>query len=102
MNKLLVLVFLGVLAWYGYGKFKERSAGTATPAELAGSDGEPVVAGHAPPDRAGHAEQFSCDGRTYCSQMRSCAEATWFIQHCPGTKMDGNNDGVPCERQWCG
>jgi micrococcal nuclease len=42
-----------------------------------------------------------CDGRTRCSQMRSCEEATYFLKHCPGVKMDGNNDGVPCERQWC-
>jgi len=44
---------------------------------------------------------FRCDGRTYCSQMHSCAEATYFLRHCPGVKMDGNNDGVPCEKQWC-
>ena len=44
---------------------------------------------------------YRCDGRTHCSQMTSCAEATWFINHCPGTKMDGNHDGVPCEQQWC-
>jgi cold shock CspA family protein len=44
---------------------------------------------------------FSCDGRTQCSQMTSCAEATYFIQHCPNTQMDGNNDGEPCEQQWC-
>jgi micrococcal nuclease len=42
-----------------------------------------------------------CDGRRYCSQMSSCEEATWFLKNCPGTKMDGNNDGVPCETQWC-
>jgi micrococcal nuclease len=42
-----------------------------------------------------------CDGRTYCSQMSSCAEATWFLKNCPGVKMDGNRDGVPCEMQWC-
>ena len=46
-------------------------------------------------------QQFRCDGRTHCSQMKSCAEATWFLRNCPNTKMDGNNDGVPCERQWC-
>ena len=45
--------------------------------------------------------QFRCDGRTHCSQMTSCAEATYFLRNCPDTKMDGNNDGVPCERQWC-
>jgi endonuclease YncB( thermonuclease family) len=44
---------------------------------------------------------YRCDGRTYCSQMHSCAEATYFLRHCPGVKMDGNNDGVPCEKQWC-
>lgn len=45
--------------------------------------------------------QYRCDGRTYCSQMTSCDEAKFFLKNCPGVKMDGNNDGVPCERQWC-
>lgn len=45
---------------------------------------------------------FRCDGRTHCSQMTSCAEAEYFLANCPGTQMDGNGDGVPCERQWCG
>jgi len=48
------------------------------------------------------APTFRCDGRQHCSQMRSCQEATFFIRNCPGTKMDGDNDGVPCESQWCG
>ena len=47
------------------------------------------------------ASNFSCDGRTHCSQMTSCAEATYFTNYCPNTKMDGNHDGVPCEQQWC-
>jgi endonuclease YncB( thermonuclease family) len=42
-----------------------------------------------------------CDGRTHCSQMRSCAEARYFLANCPGVKMDGDNDGIPCEQQWC-
>ena len=45
--------------------------------------------------------QFRCDGRQYCSQMTSCAEAMFFIKNCPDTKMDGNGDGIPCETQWC-
>ena len=44
---------------------------------------------------------FRCDGRIHCSQMTSCTEAKWFINNCSGTKMDGNNDGTPCEEQWC-
>lgn len=46
---------------------------------------------------------FRCDGRRYCSQMTSCAEATYFLRNCPGVEMDGDGDGdgVPCEQQWC-
>jgi hypothetical protein len=47
------------------------------------------------------ASGFSCDGRQYCSQMKSCAEAKYFLANCPGVKMDGDRDGVPCEKQWC-
>ena len=43
---------------------------------------------------------FSCDGRQYCSQMTSYEEAKFFLQNCPNTKMDGDNDGIPCERQF--
>ncbi|KAF5045813.1 Excalibur calcium-binding domain protein [anaerobic digester metagenome] len=45
--------------------------------------------------------QFRCDGRTHCSQMTSCEEAKFFLDNCPGTVMDGDNDGIPCEKQWC-
>lgn len=44
---------------------------------------------------------FVCDGRTHCSQMTSCAEATYFIRNCPNTQMDGDGDSEPCESQWC-
>jgi len=42
-------------------------------------------------------QQFHCDGRQYCSQMTSRAEAVYFTRHCPNTKMDGDHDGIPCE-----
>ncbi len=45
-------------------------------------------------------QNFKCDGRIHCSQMRSYEEAVFFLRNCPGVKMDGNNDGVPCERQF--
>lgn len=47
------------------------------------------------------APAFRCDGRLHCSQMTSCGEAKLFLKHCPGVKMDGDRDGVPCEQQWC-
>jgi len=47
------------------------------------------------------APEFRCDGRQLCSQMSSCAEAKYFLANCPGVKMDGDHNGIPCERQWC-
>jgi endonuclease YncB( thermonuclease family) len=66
----------------------------AAPAVVAAPNAVPVAAVAA-------AGPYHCDGRTHCSQMKSCAEATYFLKHCPGVKMDGNRDGVPCEKQWC-
>jgi len=64
------------------------SAAAATPREVA-------------PAPASTAGSFSCDGRTHCSQMRSCEEAKYFLANCPGVKMDGDRNGIPCEKQWC-
>jgi hypothetical protein len=52
------------------------------------------------PDR-GAGLAFTCDGRTRCAEMHSCEEAKFYLEHCPNTKMDGDQDGVPCESQWC-
>jgi len=45
-------------------------------------------------------EQFQCEGKIWCSDMRSYEEAVFYLRNCPGTKMDGDGDGVPCERQF--
>ena len=45
---------------------------------------------------------FRCEPhKTYCSEMRSCAEAYFHQERCGGTEMDGDGDGIPCEQQWC-
>ncbi|GIU12525.1 excalibur calcium-binding domain-containing protein [Shewanella sp. MBTL60-007] len=47
--------------------------------------------------------QFRCEaGKTHCSHMRSCDEAMFYLKNCLGTVMDGDGDGLPCERQHCG
>ena len=51
--------------------------------------------------RAPQPARYHCDGRVYCSEMSSCAEARFFLSNCPGVKMDGDFDGEPCEQQWC-
>lgn len=62
-----------------------------------------AAATHRPPLPAPAATSsgYRCDGRTFCSQMRSCEEAKYFLAHCPGSQMDGDGDGIPCEKQWC-
>jgi cold shock CspA family protein len=47
--------------------------------------------------------QFQCEPRkSSCSQMSSCEEAYFHQNRCGVSGMDGDNDGIPCERQWCG
>jgi hypothetical protein len=32
--------------------------------------------------------------------MSSLEEALFYLKNCPGTKIDGDNDGEPCEEQF--
>ena len=97
MRRLIAIALVGLVAWRGYETYIARSMlhGQPTPADHAIANIDPLFAAtHTSP-------AFKCDGRVYCSQMTSCDEAMYFLKNCPGTKMDGNSDGVPCEKQWC-
>ena len=61
----------------------------------------PVLTERVPSTMPAVASSFRCDARKYCSQMTSCEEAKYFLARCPGVKMDGDGDGIPCEEQWC-
>ena len=108
MKKIMLVVILLIVAFYSYQYFQAKgdidsnaSAGVSSSAmNIADVDS---IAPTYVDDEAIQpvAPSFSCDDRQHCSQMTSCAEATYFIQQCPNTQMDGNNDGVPCEQQWC-
>jgi hypothetical protein len=45
-------------------------------------------------------EQFQCQGKVWCTEMSSLEEALFYLNNCPGTKIDGDNDGEPCESQF--
>ena len=96
------VVLLGGIGVWGYlDRSSSADSAVARPA-MGGSSVSATTPPVAAPARHRVApSRYSCDGRVYCSQMTSCAEAKYFIRNCPGTKMDGNHDGVPCERQWC-
>ena len=84
-----VAVAIGVFGFSEYSQRVGRGSDVPSAARLATQE-----------DRSS-APIFQCDGRTHCSQMTSCAEAKYFLANCPGTKMDGDRDGIPCEQQWC-
>jgi hypothetical protein len=104
---LLLVVFAGgVLVGKKYGyqegftahaqlpQVESKAAFLDTPEEyLAPINAEPV---HNEPLKTA----FECDGRQHCSEMRSLAEAEFFLANCPQVQMDGDNDGRPCERQF--
>ena len=102
MSRLITLGIVIGLAVYGYRQYREHSIGQSveSPAVASGFVAEPAKPAAAPAPAP--ASSFRCDGRTHCSQMTSCEEATYFLRNCPGVKMDGEGDGVPCEKQWCG
>ena len=96
MGKLMAGVIIGALGLYAYQRAHRPEPVLAdnAPAQSLAEDREPLV--------ESAKSQFRCDGRTYCSQMTSCEEATYFLENCPDVKMDGEGDGIPCEKQWCG
>ena len=101
MRKIILLISLAVLAWKGYERYSVTTEKMANAHELAPEADTAVAKASISNIRLNNNASFRCDGRTYCSQMNSCEEATYFLQHCPDVKMDGDNDGVPCEKQWC-
>jgi len=98
MRTLMLLLLIAAAAWGGYRHFNPPDVAMDVPIARISAD-RPRSPERVLPRPA---DTYSCDGRQHCSQMRSCDEATFFIRNCPDTKMDGNNDGVPCESQWCG
>jgi len=86
LKAVIVSALVGALGWQASLHYPQRVAQPVSQAE--------PVARDLPPSAR-------CDGRTMCSQMTSCEEAKFFLKNCPGTQMDGDGDGVPCETQWC-
>lgn len=41
--------------------------------------------------------KFTCAGKRFCREMRSCAEAKFYLNQCGVSRLDRDNDGRPCE-----
>ena len=42
--------------------------------------------------------KVDCGTKRACSQMRTCEEAIAFLRQCKLTQIDGDGDGIPCEK----
>ena len=92
MNKIIVLILI-VVAYFTYSSHFSAPVITTSVKELNSQKQKKLQS-----KKNYSKSRFTCDGRQYCSQMTSRAEANYFTKHCPNTKMDGDNDGIPCER----
>ena len=105
MKKVILIVLLSIITGYGYNKYQENTAPEMPAISIEDNEAtKPLllpIENNVPINPVVNSN-YNCDGRTYCAQMTSCEKATFFINNCPDTKrMDGNKDGVPCEKQWC-
>lgn len=41
---------------------------------------------------------MECGRKRHCSQMSSCEEALFYFSNCGQKTLDGNGDGMPCEK----
>jgi hypothetical protein len=87
LRKLLLLIAIGLGLYQHFSKQE-----TSVP--------EPIYNDNTQISTPPSSAQFSCQGKTHCSQMSSFEEAKFYLDNCPGTKMDGDGDGIPCERQF--
>ncbi|WP_153716838.1 thermonuclease family protein [Eikenella corrodens] len=44
-----------------------------------------------------NARGFTCGSKRFCREMNSCAEAMFYLRQCGVRRLDGDNDGIPCE-----
>jgi hypothetical protein len=129
MRKIILVLIVAGIAWYGYQLYRQHRLSfvqqwlspqeSKTMTKCITKDGS-VIYGTVPPGTkcerveavsgsltvvpditSYKTSDFKCDGRIYCSQMTSCEEAKFFLENCPDVKMDGDDDGTPCEKQWC-
>lgn len=106
MKKLLLIVAIGFAVWQYYLKPADSpvitniasDGSTLTTPVISQPFSKPVAQPFTTTTAPAQAT-YRCDGRIHCSQMRSCEEARYFLRNCPGTKMDGDRDGIPCEQQ---
>lgn len=102
-SRLLLFASIAAIAWWVWhrepgGPSHDGNSGASENAMSVPSGGN----ANETADRSAPVAIFRCEGKTRCSQMTSCDEAKFYLKNCPGVKIDGDHDGIPCEDQLCG
>ena len=117
MIKIVLGILILILAWYGnrqyqHKKFIEEALNSEYVSQSYVKPTEDIIVQKSPEvivpkkrapltvKKVSMTPKYRCDGRQHCSQMGSYEEAKFFLRNCPNTKMDGDGDGIPCERQF--
>ena len=83
----IIFIIGGLILYRNYAHFKSPSTTNYNPTQK-----ETITS---------NSNSYSCSGKVSCSEMTSCEEAKYYLANCPGVKIDGDGDGIPCESQWC-
>jgi hypothetical protein len=105
MNKLITAILILMMSLYVFrrctAQHKLRLNGPQ-PSAVAPVNAQAPMNADAPVNAEEAIPRFACAGKTRYHQMTSCEEATFYLHNCPGVQIDGDGDGVPCEKEYCG
>jgi endonuclease YncB( thermonuclease family) len=63
-----------------------------------GKKSNPQGQGAQPKKKQVGSSTFTCSGKKYCREMSSCDEAKFYLHYCGLSRLDGDGDGIPCEK----
>lgn len=99
MKRIIWILVLAAVGWYAWGTYEGRARAERA-AEAAAQSSRKTGTVPAKATDPGPSF-FTCDGRSSCTQMRSCEEARYFVRNC-GINNGASGEGAPsCENQWC-
>ena len=89
MKRIAIITFVALVVWQVYSQYRAGAFASLMPVQPSS------------PTAPALGEAFSCDNRTHCAQMTSCAEAKFFVKNCRNADLEVDDAGVPCPRRWC-
>ncbi|MEE4380252.1 MAG: endonuclease [Candidatus Competibacteraceae bacterium] len=78
-------------------KFIEGNAVVSGKADESAGTIQPVKPAPQPEPKSQVQKGLVCGNKTKCGEMKSCEEATFYLNQCGLSRLDQNGDDVPCE-----